>query len=124
MFVAACLRGYRNLGMPSLDQTSDQPVHPESGPRCAPGQILANRYRIVAVLGKGGMGEVFRADDLTLGQSVAVKFLQEHLLDPSRLARFRQEVASARQVSHSSVCRVYDIVEEARGADATPLPFF
>lgn len=97
--------------MPAIDATSDQPVQPESGLRFAPGQILANRYRIVAALGKGGMGEVYRADDLTLGQSIALKFLPERLLDPSRLARFRQEVASARQVSHTNVCRVYDIIE-------------
>jgi len=80
--------------------------------RFVPGDILAERYRVVALLGKGGMGEVFRADDLTLGQPVALKFLPDHLLsDGAALARFHREVRVARQVSHKNVCRVYDIGE-------------
>ena len=77
-----------------------------------PGAILAERYRIVGLLGKGGMGEVYRADDLKLGQPVALKFLPDHLLsDGAALARFHREVRVARQVSHRNVCRVYDIGE-------------
>src|SRR5437667_542209 len=80
--------------------------------RFVPGTILAERYRIVGLLGKGGMGEVYRADDLKLGQPVALKFLPEHLLsDGAALARFHREVRVARQVSHKNVCRVYDIGE-------------
>jgi Protein kinase domain len=81
-------------------------------PRFPPGLVLAGRYRIVTFLGKGGMGEVYRADDLALGQSVALKFLPAELAnDPDRLARFRNEVRLARQVSHPHVCRVYDLAE-------------
>src|SRR5690349_4127626 len=88
------------------------PAPPAPAERFVPGALLAGRYRVVAPLGKGGMGEVYRADDLTLGQPVALKFLPEHLSsDPDRLARFRKEVAAARRVSHPNVCRVYDIVE-------------
>src|SRR3989475_8679432 len=80
--------------------------------RFVAGQILAERYRIVGLVGKGGMGEVYRADDLKLGQPVALKFLPEHLLsDGAALARFHREVRVARQVSHKNVCRVYDISE-------------
>jgi len=80
--------------------------------RFIPGTILAHRYRIVGLLGKGGMGEVYRADDLKLGQPVALKFLPDHLLtDGPALARFHREVRVARQVSHKNVCRVYDIGE-------------
>lgn len=80
--------------------------------RFIPGEILAERYRIVGLLGKGGMGEVYRADDLKLGQPVALKFLPDHLLaDGAALARFHREVRVARQVSHRNVCRVYDIGE-------------
>jgi protein kinase-like protein len=80
--------------------------------RFAPGTILDNRYRILGLLGRGGMGEVYRADDLRLGQPVALKFLPSMLSrDPVRLAQFHNEVRTARQVSHANVCRVYDIGE-------------
>jgi protein kinase-like protein len=80
--------------------------------RFVPGSMLAGRYRIVGLLGRGGMGEVYRADDLRLGQPVALKFLPESLgRDPGRLERFHAEVRLARQVSHPNVCRVYDIGE-------------
>jgi serine/threonine protein kinase len=79
--------------------------------------VLAGRSRIVALLGRGGMGEVYRADDLTLGQAVALKFLPARVAsDSERLARFRSEVRVARQVSHPNVCRVYDVGE----ADGQP----
>ncbi len=78
----------------------------------APGAVLANRYRIVGLLGRGGMGEVYRADDLKLGQAVALKFLPKDLQgDPVRRERFFAEVRIARQVSHPNMCRVYDIGE-------------
>jgi serine/threonine protein kinase len=80
--------------------------------RFVPGAILADRYRIVGLLGKGGMGEVYRADDLKLSQPVALKFLPgDRLSDSTALARFHREVRVARQVSHQHVCRVYDIGE-------------
>jgi predicted Ser/Thr protein kinase len=80
--------------------------------RFLPGTLLAERYRIVALLGKGGMGEVYRADDLVLGQSVALKFLPESASkEEAALTRFRSEVRTARLVSHPNVCRVYDLGE-------------
>lgn len=80
--------------------------------RFIPGTVLANRYRIIALLGKGGMGEVYRADDLKLAQPVALKFLPEKLAqDPNMLERFHREVRIARQISHPNICRVFDIGE-------------
>ena len=80
--------------------------------RFLPGRLLLGRYRIIALLGKGGMGEVYRADDLTLGQGVALKFLpDEAARDEALLERFRNEVRIARRVSHPNVCRVYDVGE-------------
>ncbi len=76
------------------------------------GTVLAGRYRIVGLLGQGGMGEVYRAGDLKLGQPVALKFLPAATAkNPQLLARFHAEVRIARQVSHPNVCRVYDIGE-------------
>src|SRR5580700_2069358 len=78
--------------------------------RFLPGRLVASRYRIIALLGKGGMGEVYRADDLTLGQAVAMKFLPDDAgRDEGLLERFRNEVRMARRVSHPNVCRVYDV---------------
>ena len=80
--------------------------------RFTAGTILAGRYRIIGLLGRGGMGEVYRADDLTLSQPVALKFLPEQLASDSiRLSRFIAEVRIARSISHPNVCRVYDIGE-------------
>jgi serine/threonine-protein kinase len=78
----------------------------------APGTILAGRFRIVALVGRGGMGEVYRADDLRLGQPVALKFLPEPL-DEQKLTRFYGEVRLGRQVAHPNVCRIYDVLEDA-----------
>ncbi|HEX4949720.1 MAG TPA: serine/threonine-protein kinase [Blastocatellia bacterium] len=80
--------------------------------RFTPGTTLNKRYRIIGLLGKGGMGEVYRADDLTLQQPVALKFLSERMSrDKAMLARFRSEVAVAHRVTHPNVCRVHDIGE-------------
>jgi eukaryotic-like serine/threonine-protein kinase len=78
----------------------------------APGAVLADRYRVVGLLGRGGMGEVYRADDLKLGTPVALKFLPRALAsDPEKRERFLAEVRIARQVAHPNVCRVFDIGE-------------
>jgi serine/threonine-protein kinase len=92
----------------SVHTTSDALDHS----RFVAGTILNERYRIIGLLGRGGMGEVYRAEDLTLGQPVALKFLPEALsTEGAALARFHREVRVARQISHRNVCRVYDIGE-------------
>ena len=89
---------------------------PDEG-RFVPGTLVAGRYRIISLLGRGGMGEVYRATDLTLAQPVALKFLPDTGADHLRaLERFHNEVRIARQVSHPNVCRVYDVGE----ADGMP----
>jgi serine/threonine protein kinase len=76
------------------------------------GTTLADRYRIVALLGKGGMGEVYRAEDLRLTQTVALKFLPDAMTgDEAARARFHQEVRLAREIAHPNICRVFDIGE-------------
>ncbi len=112
-----------NLASPSVAEAARRPASASKVGRLAssdsipaggftPGAILAERYRIIGLLGRGGMGEVYRADDLKLGQPVALKFLPAAPgLGRDRLERFYAEVRIARQVSHPNVCRVYDVGE-------------
>jgi predicted Ser/Thr protein kinase len=95
----------------SISQLTSSAAAADEG-RYLPGTLLGGRYRITVFLGRGGMGEVYRATDLMLGQSVALKFLPEEAAgNPRMLERFHGEVRVARLVSHPNVCRVYDIGE-------------
>ncbi|HKS28895.1 MAG TPA: serine/threonine-protein kinase [Pyrinomonadaceae bacterium] len=110
----AGVEGKSGNGGERLSKSPTRPTTYDSidNSRFVPGTILAARYRIAGLLGRGGMGEVYRADDLKLAQPVALKFLPERLLnDGAALARFHREVRVARQISHRNVCRVYDIGE-------------
>src|SRR5262249_39786595 len=74
-------------------------------------------------LGKGGMGEVYKAEDLKLNQTVALKFLPDALaLDGAMLARFHNEARTARRITHPNVCRVHDI-GEAKGLHFISMEF-
>jgi len=102
----------QSLAMAAAQEVSRVTSSVEDEGRFLPGTLLGGRYRIIALLGRGGMGEVYRATDLTLGQSVALKFLPEEASRNQRLLeRFHGEVRVARLVSHPNVCRVYDIGE-------------
>jgi predicted Ser/Thr protein kinase len=80
--------------------------------RFLPGAMFGKRYRILGLLGRGGMGEVYKAEDLELGQIVALKLLPAGLAaEAATLDLLRNEVRVARHVSHPNVCRVYDIGE-------------
>lgn len=82
------------------------------GDTFVPGKILASRYRIIERVGRGGMGDVYHAEDLTLELPVALKFLPAETAGKQRARKlFRDEVRMARQVTHPNVCRVYDITE-------------
>ncbi len=77
-------------------------------------QTIAGRYRLVRLVGAGGMGSVYEARDLELDETVALKVLRRELVDaPGALERFRREVKLARRVTHKNVARVFDIGEHA-----------
>ena len=88
----------------------------DGGP--ARGSLFADRYEVLGTLGKGGMGVVYRARDLTLDDIVALKVLRGEMLkdDPTHLERFKQEIKLARRITHRNVLRTHDFGE----ADGTP----
>jgi len=101
--------GEESSGPTRSSETLGRPLA-ESSHGFAPGVVLAGRFRIVSLLGRGGMGEVYRAEDLKLGQPVALKFLPDPI-DQAKLSRFYGEVRLGRQVAHPNVCRTYDVIE-------------
>jgi hypothetical protein len=77
------------------------------------GTLIASRYRILAPLGRGGMGAVYRAHDEVLDEEVALKILRPEVAGtPEMAARFRSEIKLARKVSHWNVCRIHEYGEE------------
>jgi serine/threonine protein kinase len=77
------------------------------------GSILASRYEILTLLGKGGMGVVYKAQDRLLEEPVAIKVLRGELMNTPELARrFRSEIKLARKVSHPNVCRIHEYGED------------
>src|SRR5690606_33185 len=77
-----------------------------------PGAVVAERYRVEGVLGKGGMGVVYRAYDLELGKLVVLKFLHAALEANADLRDlFKREVRAAQEVTHECVARVHDLGE-------------
>jgi serine/threonine protein kinase len=85
---------------PGPTSDSDSSVHG----RFLPGTKIAERYRIVSLAGRGGMGEVYRADDLKLGHPVALKFLPREVKEGSRsFQHFLSEVRLSRQIAHPNV---------------------
>ena len=77
------------------------------------GSLMVDRYEIRAVIGRGGMGEVFEAVDRRLGRTVAIKVLRPELAADERfLARFRREAATAARLTHAGIVAVHDIGED------------
>jgi serine/threonine protein kinase len=74
------------------------------------GRVLAERYRVLELVGRGGMGVVYRARDLAIGADVALKLIAPRLADhPALLEALRGEVRLARRVTHPNVCRIHDL---------------
>ncbi len=81
-----------------------------AGQALAPGNIIANRYEIIKMLGEGGMGAVYKARDRELDRLIALKVIRPELAGhPRVLQRFKQELLLARQVTHKNVIRIFDL---------------
>ncbi|MGA2534960.1 MAG: tetratricopeptide repeat protein [Terracidiphilus sp.] len=92
------------------------PAGPEPGHSFAAGDVVAARFRILRFLARGGMGEVYEAEDLELHERVALKSIRGELLhDEKSLERFKREVHLARQVTHPNVCRIYELFRHLPG---------
>jgi serine/threonine protein kinase/dienelactone hydrolase len=85
--------------------------------RLTPGEVLVGRFRIVNFVAAGGMGEVYKAEDLLLDRMVALKLLPKELAeDRESLQQFLREAKTASALNHASICRVYDFGEDAARA--------
>jgi len=78
-------------------------------------------YTVVSLLGRGGMGEVYRARDVKLGRDVAIKILPADIAaSPERVARFEREARLLAALSHSHIGAIYGVVEDAGGPGTRP----
>jgi len=103
----------------------DRPAAWEAQPVFAAGEMVTGRYRITRFLGRGGMGEVYEAEDLDLKERVALKTLLPEIASDGRMiARFKQEIQLSRKIAHPNVCRVFDLARHpADGSTPQPVVF-
>ncbi len=118
----------------AIDRTATAMASPQTKPASAPplttaleaGQVLAQRYRVQRLLGKGGMGAVYLADDEVLGELVALKVISSAWAtdEAAMVARFRREASAARKVSSPSVIRIHDLGEARPGLLYLSMEYF
>jgi serine/threonine-protein kinase len=108
------LRGTVEQLLRSWDEsTIAGPVDIEQLPVFSPGQIVANRFRVLRLIARGGMGEVYEAQDASLdGLRIALKTIRTDIASEKHAyERFKREVWVAREVAHEGICRIFDLVE-------------
>jgi eukaryotic-like serine/threonine-protein kinase len=104
-------------GQTTLDPVRQRPEIPTF----APGDVIARRYRVARFIARGGMGEVYEADDLELHERVALKTVRpEAAGDTLAVERFKREIQLARKVTHANVCRIFDVSHHRPEGDASP----
>ena len=115
-FLSASAPGGTRMTMVELSPNATTVKLPTAGNNIAvlsPGQTFGNRYEIKSVLGVGGMGMVYKANDMELGEILAIKTLKPDMMgsDPNALERFKSEIKLARRIAHRNVVRTYDLGE-------------
>lgn len=104
--------GFANTSFAALSPPPRDSAQSHAPPEVAdlpPGRVIAERYRIEEELGRGGMGVVYRAIDLELGEAIAIKLFSQRLDDPSLILRFKQELSICRSLAHPNIIRLHDI---------------
>src|SRR5512143_3158054 len=113
---------------PELDRTATAHGAAKTPPPTTlePGQVLAQRYRVQRLLGKGGMGAVYLADDEVLGELVALKVISSAYAtdEAAMIARFRREASAARKISSPAVIRIHDLGEARPGLLYLSMEYF
>jgi len=105
---------------PAFSPTVAPGGRPASAHSFAAGELAADRFRITRFLARGGMGEVYEAEDIELRERVALKCIRSELLHDGRaLERFKREVHLARKVTHPNVCRIFDLFRESQSSAAS-----
>lgn len=90
----------------------------EAQPLFEPGQSVAQRFHVIRLIGSGGMGEVYEAEDTDLGERIALKTLRvDRLADPKAHHRLRREALLARKITHPNVCRIFDILRHRQNGE-------
>jgi serine/threonine protein kinase len=101
--------GPAGLEAQSLTRTLETPIQVKR-----PGTVVAGKYRVLEELGAGGMGIVYKAEDLKLKRFVALKFLPPHLMNsPELKERFLIEAQAAAALSHPNICVIYEVGESS-----------
>jgi eukaryotic-like serine/threonine-protein kinase len=96
--------------LPPLPPLASRYARPQNPATLQPGDVLGGRYEILKLLGEGGMGAVYKAQDRELDRPVALKLIRAEMASsPAILARFKQELLLSRQVTHKNVVRIYDL---------------
>lgn len=105
--------GTRTQTVSTSAPTMKLPAGMENITVLSPGQTFGNRYEIKSVLGVGGMGMVYKANDRELGEVLAIKTLKPEMIaaDSNALDRFKSEIKLARRIAHRNVVRTYDLGE-------------